>query len=174
MALAVCLLLDPPADAVVRRLWARLEEAGVPSLASHTHGRHVPHLTYASLRSWDLAAVAGRLSALPARPPVQLQLDGLGLFRRSRCWLAPALTPDLEPRQRAVVEAVRTTGADLHEHYRPGAWTPHVTLAPRLHLEQLPVVAHVVNDVLPIVATASRAALVETSTGVRHGLEHLV
>ena len=116
MALAVCLLLDPPADAVVRRLWARLEEAGVPSLATHTHGRHVPHLTYAVLRAWDLDAVAARLSALPGRPPVRLHLDALGVFRRSRCWLAPALTPDLEPRQRAVVEAVTATGADLHAH----------------------------------------------------------
>jgi 2'-5' RNA ligase len=174
MALAVCLLLDPPGDAAVRRLWARLEEAGVPSLASHTHGHHVPHLTYASLRTWDLAAVTTALSALPARAPMRLHLDGLGLFRRSRCWLAPALTPDLEPRQRAVVEAATATGADLHKHYRPGEWTPHVTLAPRLHLDQLPGVAHIVNDVLPLVATASRAALIDTSTGERHGLPHLV
>lgn len=174
MALAVCLLLDPPADAVVRRLWTRLEEAGVPSLASHTHGRHVPHLTYASLRTWDLAAVTAALSALPARPPMRLHLDGLGVFRRSRCWLAPALTPDLEPRQRAVVEAAVATSADLHKHYRPGTWTPHVTLAPRLHLDQLPAVAHLVNDVLPLVTTASRAALIDTSTGDRHGLPHLV
>jgi 2'-5' RNA ligase len=174
MALAVCLLLDPPADAVVRRLWARLEQAGVPSLASHTHGRHVPHLTYAVLRSWDLDGVQARLSALPARPPVRLHLDALGVFRRSRCWLAPALTPDLEPRQRAVVDAVTAAGAELHEHYRPGAWTPHVTLAPRLHLEHLPTAAHLVNDVLPLVATASQAALIDTSTGDRHPLPRLV
>lgn len=174
MALAVCLLLDPPGDAAVRRLWARLEEAGVPSLASHTHGRHVPHLTYAVLRAWDLDAVAAALGALPARPTVRLHLDALGLFRRSRCWLAPALTPDLEPRQHAVVDAVIGAGADLHTHYRPGEWTPHVTLAPRLHLEHLATVAHLVNDVLPLVATGSGAALIDTSTGERTPLPHLL
>ncbi|HEX2893620.1 MAG TPA: 2'-5' RNA ligase family protein [Marmoricola sp.] len=174
MALAVCLLLDPPADGVVRRLWARLEEAGVPSLASHTHGQHVPHLTYAVLRDWDRGAVVGALSALPARPPARLHLDALGLFRRSRCWLAPALTPDLEPRQHAVVDAVAATGAELHVHYRPGEWTPHVTLAPRLHLAHLATVAHLVNDVLPLVAIGSRAVLIDTSTGDQQPLPHLI
>jgi hypothetical protein len=174
MALAVCLLLDSPADDVVRGLWDRMEAAGVPSLRSHTHGQHVPHLTYASLRSWDLDAVTVGLSALAERPPLRIHLDGLGMFRRSRCWLAPALTPDLGPRQLAVVDAVAETGADLHKHYRPGVWTPHVTLAPRLHLRDLQTVAGLVNDVLPISSTASRAVLIDTSTGVQHPLAHLV
>jgi hypothetical protein len=174
VALAVCLLLDPPADDVVRRLWQRLEDAGVPSLASHTHGRHVPHLTYVSLRSWDLAAVTDGLGGLPEESPVRIHLDGLGMFRRSRCWLAPAVTLDLAARQQAVVGEVTASGADLHKHYRPGDWTPHVTLAPRLHLRDLPLVARLVNDVLPITTTASRAVLIDTSTGERHRLPHLV
>jgi hypothetical protein len=174
MALAVCLLLDPPADEIVRRLWARMEDAGLPSLRSHTHGRHVPHLTYASLRAWDLAEVTTRLDGLPAQPPLRIRLDGLGIFRRSRCWLAPALPADLAARQLDVVEAVTATGAELHRHYRPGDWIPHVTLAPRLHLRDLPVVAGLVSDVLPVVATASVATLIDTSTGARHPLAHLV
>jgi 2'-5' RNA ligase len=174
MALAICLLLDPPADDAIRRLWARMEDAGVPSLQSHTHGRHVPHLTYAALRSWDLGAVSASLDALPEQPPMRILLDGLGMFRRSRCWLAPALTPDLGPRQQAVARAVTATGADLHKHYRPGEWVPHVTLAPRLHLRDLQVVARLVNDVLPVTATASVAKLIDTSTGDRHAVRHLV
>lgn len=174
MALAVCLLLDPPGDLAVRRLWDRMEEAGVPSLATHTHGHHVPHLTYAVLRAWDLEAVVAALRALPERPPLRLHLDALGIFRRSRCWLAPALSVDLAPRQQAVVEAVTATDADLHWHYRPGAWVPHVTLAPRLRLHHLPVVAQLVNDVLPVVTTASRAALIDTGTGETVPVPHLV
>ena len=174
MALAVCLLPDAPVDAAVRRLWARMEEAGVPSLASHTHRRHTPHLSYAALRSWDLDAVVAALSALPERPPVRLHLDALGMFRRSRCWLVPAVTADLAIRQQAVVDAVVATGADLHKHYRPGDWTPHLTLAPRLRLEDLPVVARLVNDVLPITGTASAVVLVDTATGERTTLAHLV
>jgi hypothetical protein len=40
MALAVCLLFDRRTDRALRALWHRLEELGVPTLASHTHGRH--------------------------------------------------------------------------------------------------------------------------------------
>jgi 2'-5' RNA ligase len=174
MALAVCLLFDPRTDGVIRGLWQRLEDEGLTTLLSHTHGRHVPHLTVASLRRYDTDAVLDRLGRLPVREPLTVRLDGLGVFRRSRCWLAPAIPVDLPERQAAVVAAVTATGADLHKHYRPGAWTPHVTLAPRLHLRDLATVAACVNDVLPIEGTTTRAAVIDTSTGARRSLPHLV
>jgi len=174
MALAVCLLFDKATDGAVRRLWDRLETEGLPTLASHTHRRHIPHLTYASLRVFDLPAVTDALTDLPAGDQMTLHLDAFGTFRRSRCWLAPAVTRDLVSRQAAVVEAVCATGADLHKHYFPGAWIPHVTLAPRLHLTDLPTVASVVYDVLPLTARVTRAALIDTSTGDQHPLPHLV
>jgi 2'-5' RNA ligase len=106
--------------------------------------------------------------------PGELHLDALGSFRRSRCWLAPAASADLVVRQEAVVKAALGTGADLHRHYRPGAWVPHLTLAPRLHTADLPVVARIVYDVLPVTAPVTRAALIDTSNGNRHRLGHLV
>jgi hypothetical protein len=174
MALAVCLLFDDRADSVIRTLWARLEREGISTLATHTHGHHAPHLTYASLRTYDLAAVRDALSNLPAREPMTLHLDAFGTFRRSRCWLAPAVSAELAGRQAAVVDAVAATSADLHKHYVPGAWIPHVTLAPRLHLTDLATVASVVYDVLPITAVTEHAALIDTSTGERHPLAHVV
>jgi 2'-5' RNA ligase len=174
MSLAVCLLIDDPADAAIRKLWRRLEVTGVPSLATHTHGQHVPHLTLAALRSYRIPDVQQALAGLPVAAPDVLHLDALGAFRRSRCWLAPAASAALVTRQEAVVEAALGTGADLHRHYRPGAWVPHLTLAPRLHTTDLPTVARIVYDVLPLTAPVSRAALIETSTGARHRLDHLV
>ena len=168
MALAVCLLLDPRADAAVRGLWRRLEAAGVPTLLSHTHGRHVPHRPLASLRSYQLDDVVEAVSSLPAIGPLGLHFDALGTFRRSRCWLAPAVSPELVSRQRGVVQAVVRSGADLHHHYRPGSWLPHLTLAPRLHLGDLPTVAAEVYAVLPLAAVAERTALIDTSTGQQH------
>jgi hypothetical protein len=174
MALAICLLLDERADATVRHLWQRLEAVGVPSLLTHTHGRHVPHLSYASLLSFDLHEVTARLAELPEQSPLTLHLDALGTFRRSRCWLGPAVTADLAERQAAVVGALAASGAELHRHYRVGEWIPHVTLAPRLHLRDLAAVAGVVYEELPIEATTPTVALVDTSTGRRHRLPHLV
>lgn len=174
MSLAVCLLLDDRSDATVRRLWRALEDAGVPTLLTHTHGHHVPHLTWAALRTYDVEAVRVSLASLPANPPLDLRLDAFGTFRRSRCWLAPAVTASLVERQAAVVAAVAGTGADLHRHYAPGSWVPHLTLAPRLHLDDLATVAALVYDVLPIVATGESTVLIDTSTGTRHPLAHPV
>jgi 2'-5' RNA ligase len=174
VALAVCLLFDDRAEAAINRLWLRLESEGISTLLSHTHGRHVPHLTYAALRSYDLDAVASALTRLPEAPPMTLHFDGFGTFRRSRCWLAPAVSAELVAQQEAVVEATVATGADLHRHYRPGLWLPHLTLAPRLRLPDLPVVAAQVYDVLPIVARVNRTALIDTRTGKSHLLPHVV
>jgi len=170
VSLAVCLLLDDRSDATVRRLWRALEDVGVPTLLTHTHGRHVPHLTWASLRSYDVEDVRASLRSLTASPPIDLRLDAFGTFRRSRCWLAPAVTAPLVERQAAVVAAVAETGADLHRHYAPGSWVPHLTLAPRLHLGDLATVAALVYDVLPIVATGETTVLIDTSTGTRYPL----
>jgi 2'-5' RNA ligase len=174
MALSVCLLLDGRADRAVRHLWQRLEGEGVRTLQTHTHGRHLPHLTLAALRSYDLDQVRATLGALPARDEATVTFDGLGLFRRCRCWLLPAVTGELVARQDAVTGALLAVDADLHRNYLPGTWMPHLTLAPRMHLEQLPVVARSVFEVLPLTAVLPRAALVDTSNGEVHPLPHLV
>jgi hypothetical protein len=165
VALAVCLLFDRRSERAVRALWDRLEEQGVPSLRSHTHGRHVPHVSYAVLRSWDQAAVTAALAALDGASPVQLSFDGIGLFRRGRTWLVAGVSAEFVARQQRVVEAVTATGADLHKHYRPGIWLPHCSLAPRATLAQLPVAVAAVFDVLPLQATLDSAALINSATG---------
>ena len=170
MTLAVCLTLDPAADRAVRALWQRLEESGISTLLSHTHGNHVPHLTLASLRSWDLEPLERELRALPEHGPQVVHFDALGMFRRSRCWLVPAPTNELLGQQREVVEAARRTGADLHRHYEPGRWVPHLTLAPRLRLADLSALAVRVYDVLPLAATLDTLTLIDTSTGDRRPL----
>ncbi|HEX2285214.1 MAG TPA: 2'-5' RNA ligase family protein [Mycobacterium sp.] len=165
MALAVCLLFDRRSERAVRALWDRLEEHGVGSLRSHTHGRHVPHVSYAVLRRWDDDAVAGALTGIDGGEPVELSFDGIGLFRRGRTWLVAGVSADFVARQQRVVEAVTATGAELHKHYRPGIWLPHCSLAPRATLAQLPVVVSAVMDVLPLQARLDRAALVNSATG---------
>jgi len=149
----------------VRALWDRVEEQGVGSLRSHTHGRHVPHVSYAVLRKWDQAAVGDALAGLDGGDPVDLSFDGVGLFRRGRTWLVAGVSADFVARQERVVEAVTAAGAELHKHYRPGIWLPHCSLVPRATLAQLPLVVAVVMDVLPLRARLDRAALVNSATG---------
>ena len=149
----------------MRALWDRVEEQGVGSLRSHTHGRHVPHVSYAVLRRWDQVAVTDALDRLDGGESVEVSFDGVGLFRRGRTWLLAGVSADFVTRQQRVVDAVTAAGAELHKHYRPGVWLPHCSLAPRATLAQLPVVVKEVMDVLPLQARLDRAALVNSATG---------
>jgi 2'-5' RNA ligase superfamily len=175
VALAVCLLFDRRSERAIRALWDQLESLGVPSLRSHTHRRHVPHLSYAVLRSWDLASVTAALSGPGDGEPVDLSFDGIGLFRRGRAWLLAGAAAGLAARQERAAAAVTATatGAELHKHYLPGAWLPHCSLAPRAPLAQLPVLAAAVYDVLPVHARLDRAALINSATGELWPLETL-
>jgi 2'-5' RNA ligase len=174
VALAVCLLFDPATDRALRRLMQRLEDQQVPTLLSHTHGRHLPHLSLAVLADFDVQVVRQAVSTLPPAAPADVHFDAIGMFRRSRCWLVPAVTVDLVLRQERVVNALATSGARLHRHYEPGRWVPHCTLAPRLRLAQLPTVAAAAYDLLPLTATMAAAALVDSGTGERYPLPHLL
>ena len=174
MALAICLLFDPRSDRAIRKLWARLDDAGVPSLGTHTHGRHVPHVSLAVLRRWDLAAVTAALEQLPAAEPTELSFDGVGLFRRGRAWLLAGVPAELVRRQESVVAAAIGAGTELHRHYEPGRWLPHCSVAPRTPLERLPLLASAAYDVLPLTAWLTRAALINSATGEQHPLTALL
>lgn len=173
MALGVCVLFDRPTERALRALWDRLEERGVPSLRSHTHGRHQPHLSYVVMLDWRLAAVRDAVAALPDHRPYEVIFDAVGTFRRGRICLIPAVPADMVARQQAVVEAVRAAGARVHEHYEVGRWLPHCSIAPRARLDRLPVVAATVYDVLPLPARIVRTALIDSATGQQWSLPNL-
>jgi 2'-5' RNA ligase len=173
MALAVCWLFDRRSDRLLRNLWTRLEDLGLRTMLSHTHGRHVPHLSLAVLREWQLEEVMKAVEELPDGGPVSLYFDALGTFRRGRAWLVPAVSADVLQRQEKVVSAVTGTGADLHRHYIPGLWVPHCTLAPRVPLTALPTLAAAVYDVLPLELEVQRAALIDSSTGHLQPLDRI-
>jgi 2'-5' RNA ligase len=165
VALAVCLLFDARSEMLVRGLWARLEDAGVTTLATHTHRRHHPHLSYAVLRSWDLARVQDVLGALPPADPFEMSFHGTLAFPRGRAALAPAIGADVALRQRRIVTALEEAGAELHRNYRDGHWVPHVSVATRAQGATLATVVKAVADVLPLTVRVDRGALVDSGTG---------
>jgi 2'-5' RNA ligase len=165
MALAVCLLFDPRTDRLIRELWARLEERGIRTLESHTHGRHLPHLSYAVLLEWDVGLVHSAMEDLPDKGGFEVSFQGTVAFPRGRAALAPAVPADVAARQEAVAAAVVEAGAVLHRHYGPGRWVPHVSLATRATGPALAVVVKEVADILPLTGAVDRAALVDSSTG---------
>jgi 2'-5' RNA ligase len=173
MALAVCLLFDPASERLVRALWRRLEDQDVRTLETHTHRHHHPHLSYAVLRTWHLERVTEALAGLGDGGPFTLACQGTVAFPRGRGALAAAVTAEVARRQERVTAALGATGADLHHHYLPGRWVPHVSLATRAHGAALATVANTVSDALPVDLAVDRAALIDTGTGRVWPLPHL-
>jgi 2'-5' RNA ligase len=174
MALAVCLLFDARSEDLMRGLWARLEGAGVRTLATHTHGRHHPHLSYVVLRSWELDRVRRALADFPAAEPFSMSFHGTLAFPRGRVALAPAVTADVALRQWRIATALQATGAELHRHYQAGHWVPHVSVATRAQGAKLATVANAIADVLPLTVRVNRAALIDSSTGESWPLAQIV
>lgn len=126
------LLLDADAEARLREDWRRLQDAGLSSLGAHSAPSNAPHVTL---------AVGERLDPPPAALwtalPLPLRFGGLLLFGvGERRVLARAIVPGAE---------LLALHARLHEGIvaaepltRPGAWTPHVSLARRIRVTQLP------------------------------------
>ena len=174
MALALCLLFDPPGDQLVRRLWQRLEARGIPTLLTHTHRRHRPHLSLAVARTWELDTLMPRLEQLPTSGPTTLWFPGVVAFTRGRASLVAGVNADLARQQQTVAQAVMATGADLHCHYWPGRWVPHVSMTTGGNADHLPTISTAVNDALPIALTVASAALIDSSNGHLWPLTHLV
>ena len=165
MSLAVCLLFDRQGDRVIREVWARLESEGVPTLLTHTHGQHRPHLSYAVALQWDLDRVLEAVAALGDAGGFALDFQGMLAFNRGRAALAASVTAEVAYRQERVAAAVAATGAELHHHYERGSWVPHVSLATRAKEAQLPAVARAVSDALPLRVRVIRADLINSGTG---------
>ena len=128
------LVTDAAADAVVRREWALLESAGLPSQARHTGESNRPHVTLlVRTRLRDIAA-----EALEDQLPIALTLGAPVIFGRGRTRvLARSVVPSAALlRLHAAVHALAGPGDDA-AHTLPGEWTPHVTLARRLPVDRI-------------------------------------
>ncbi|MFK4111347.1 2'-5' RNA ligase family protein [Streptomyces sp. NPDC002176] len=120
------LLPDEATEARVRRVWAWLAEAGLPSLAGHRHPTNRPHLTLttASELPWDARpTLTAALSVLP----LPLRLEHTLRFEGRTSVLAWRVAPDaaLAALQRRVWELLPGAGNPLFE---PDDWVPHLTL----------------------------------------------
>lgn len=129
------LLFAPGAEAAIRAEWDALAAAGMSSLAAHTSASNRPHLT--------LVARVG-LPTLGAEvfdgiPRFPLTLGAPLLFGSGdRRVLARSIVPTGELLAlRSLVHDAVGPGADA-PHTTPGEWMPHVALARRLRVVDLP------------------------------------
>ncbi|HET9139668.1 2'-5' RNA ligase family protein [Actinophytocola sp.] len=175
MAQALEFWFDDDADRAVRELWSKLERAGVPSLATRTHGRHRPHVTF---------AIAG---AIPAATREALRAD-LGKLAVPRLWLstlaafsavdnalilAAVVDTELLAVHSAVHDVLAGRVRQPSAYYLPGSWVPHCTLAQGLETGRIAAGFAALYPVEPIRATVAEIAVVDTHTGVAEQLFRL-
>jgi 2'-5' RNA ligase len=138
VAYAIEWQFDAVADAAVRRVWAALEAAGVP-----TPGREAgrPHLSLARCDAPDPAALAGAAARFArAASAFAIELGALGVFApEGWVFLAPLGSASLLERHARVhawLERLAGDGAGVtvvhQDSYAPGRWVPHCTLTTRL------------------------------------------
>ncbi len=148
MTQSVELLLDPATESAVLREWDALAAAGLPTeRRPEPSPTHRPHVTL-----WAGPAVAPEVDA--ALPGL---VGGLALVVRlgSLLVFGPHRGRLVVVRQVVVSAALlalqarlaAACGIEEDSHFAPGRWSPHVTLARRVPVEQLGAVVQALGPV---------------------------
>ncbi len=165
MGHAVELLFDPTTEAAIKGLWARLETAGLPSLASRTHRRHRPHISLSVAERIDAGQLDGASDCLAATH-LDVTLYSPAVFpRRGVLYLTVVPTPALLRLHDQVHAALRHSMVSPRELYAVGAWIPHCTLAQELTRAQITRGIDLLHEQPVITAHVSSAGLLDTATG---------
>lgn len=165
MAQALEVLFDPTTEAVIKDLWARLETAGVPSLASRTHRRHRPHVSLAvaeRIGTQQLESLRERLAATH----LDITLYSPAVFPRPGVlYLSVVPTLALLRLHQEMHATLRHGIVGPRDGYSVGAWVPHCTLAQDLTRAQLTRGIDVLHDQPVIPAHLGSLGLLDTATG---------
>jgi len=147
VAQSVELIFDPATENALRVQWDRLADAGLASSRrSQPDPHHRPHLTLYAAENIS-AEAEERLSALFAELDLSVRIGNLMIFgpRHGEVILVRLVVPSAE----LLVLQSRTAqlcGADAAGQFGPGGWTPHVTLARRMGVDQLGVAVDALGD----------------------------
>ncbi len=137
------LLLDDDLEAAVLRQWAALAEAGLPSAADHPGETNRPHVTLTVAGSLPAYLETAIKAALTGRLPVPIRLGGVLCFPSrgdgaGTQIITRAVVPSAELLElQAVCAELFEALPGLSPVLRPGAWSPHVTLARRMPTDRM-------------------------------------
>jgi len=135
LSYAITLRLDAPGGRRIERLWEELARRGISDSMQRLGYR--PHVTLGVYEAVAPEVVVPLLGELAEKClPLAADFTGLRSFPGTApvLWAAPAPSTDLTAAHALLHEMV---GADCHDHYRPGSWIPHCTLAQDLDGDRL-------------------------------------
>lgn len=162
---ALELLFDDNFQQQVRRVWATLAEAGIPSLAAPTHRRHIPHISLAGGPGLDSVEPRDWNDVVA---PDRIAFDAVASFAgnggvvfyaaRATCALLKYHQDVLNAYSSQVQQGVWT-------QYRPGWWVPHCTLAQDVTALDLGRAMTLAQPQLPLEGRPAGIDLVSLRTG---------
>jgi hypothetical protein len=155
---------DITTSRVIRDLWDELETEGVPSMATHTHKLHKPHVSLIVAEHLPVNASLQAVGPVPTEP-IRLLIEAAGVFPGGFLFLACVANVEMLDEQRRVHRAVQPLAVDPWPHFDPGTWTPHVTAGWTLTQRQLAEALPIVLDRLPIEGWLDHGGVEDGSTG---------
>lgn len=113
-----------------RSFWQWVDRASAWEAASSIRAlRYPPHLTLARYADLPPEILREAFASFAKEKPVSLTFEGIGLFEGDPLvlWLSPRSDRRLIDLHARIHEIVDPALCD--PHYRPGHWTPHLTIA---------------------------------------------
>ena len=161
---------DDQADAAVRRLWQRLTDAGLPSLATQSHRRHRPHVSLAVAES--LAEALAEADPAPLRSALTSPRPTLGLYTLSTfpgatgvLFLGVQVTAELLAFHAGLHAALAGQPIRHWAYYLPGNWIPHCALAEGLDRPETGRAFELLAGYRPIAAEVTSVGIKDVATG---------
>lgn len=176
MPFGVELYLDPVSAATVQHMWGQLADVlALPPRTDSTAAEQArPHITLGICQDLDvevcersLADFAATMSALV------VHFASIGVFATdpAHVFLAPIVTDDVLTVHRRFHERFRAFALNPGEHYLPGQWVPHCTLAEAIAQTEVPRAVDACQQMaLPFRARMEEMGLLEFPARHRHAV----
>jgi 2'-5' RNA ligase len=156
------LLLDAGLEGRIRAEWQALAGAGFSSLAAHTSPSNRPHITCVVRPS--IPQLSGAELDAVVSLPLDLEIGDPVLFGEGdRRVLARSVAPTPQLLDfHAALHTLVGDGAPDAPHTRPGEWVPHITLARRIRVADIPEALRLIEN-----AHSSPPTALATATHLR-------
>jgi 2'-5' RNA ligase len=165
MSRGVVLWPDEPTAGAIRAVWNALSEAGLPSLATHTHRLHQPHCSLSVAQELPAHEALEAVGVVPSQP-IRLRLESVGVFPPSGAlFLACVANEQLLTEQRRVHSAVASLALRPWPYFEFNGWVPHITLSMEITSDELATAIPLVLEHLPITGTFDRGGVEDGTTG---------
>jgi 2'-5' RNA ligase len=167
MAHAVVVFFDAETDNMIRALWRRLDDAGIPNPGRRAGRAVPPHMTFALAGAIPVKTRDVLREELVRLAVPTIWLSTLGTFPTTENLLVLGAVVDSELLavhsgiHDVLAKRVRAPSA----YYLPGSWVPHCTMATGIDDEQVIAGFTALHPVPRISASVSEIAVVDTRTG---------